>query len=564
MARKKAETPATNVNGQAVGGTTPPSSNSTPNGFVDHKTLRQRQELIANLEHMAWEVRNNYMARFQRVQHLMDPRRDIDDECGYARNASQLNAEFYQLLYETDPIANRIVEVMTKEAYSVCPEVYEDEDEGVETEFEAARKELSQSLRQEESHFVVDYEGDPLDEYLERLNLVAGIGQYGVMLLGLPGDPIQPVEARKGQKLSGLRVFPELYAQITGWDTDRESDRFGHPQTYQLTFADPHGRQSIVGAPLTQVNVHWSRVIHVPSDKIISNELLGMERCRPHYRRIYDLQKLYGASAEGYWLSCFNLLITQSNPNMDPNTQMEDPDAFKDMWEKMMSGLQRWGYISGGTVNAIGPSIIDATPFIDKAIEAICIKEGIPVPVFKGYEIGEQASTENRMQWDDRMRKYQNRWITPRTLVPFYDRLINLGVLPKPGAGKKKSDPEPRPTDVTQGKGKPTPTGYRINWPDISLASDLEKADVFSKRMAAFSAYYSGGVEAIIPPLDMLTREAGYDKEEAEQIVETATEHMDEVNQQEMDRQATMIDEGLVPDPTAQPAPKAKAPSKTQ
>jgi len=47
--------------------------------------------------------------------------------------------------------------------------------------------------------------------------------------------------------------------------------------------------------------------------------------------------------------------------------------------------------------------------------------------------------------------------------------------------------------------------------------------------MGAISTWLQGGLDVIIPPKDMLTREAGYDEEEAEAILEQAQSHIEQL-----------------------------------
>jgi hypothetical protein len=106
-------------------------------------------------------VANVLSMRSQLLNKLFDPRRNIDDECGYpASEAStsggitSISSEFYRNLYEREPIATRVVEVLPKESWQITPMVYEDEDPNVVTPFEEAWDSLSLSLRGEQSWYV--------------------------------------------------------------------------------------------------------------------------------------------------------------------------------------------------------------------------------------------------------------------------------------------------------------------------------------------------------------------------------------------------------------------------
>jgi hypothetical protein len=154
-------------------------------------TNEQRQ--VQELEEM---LHNAYTARNEMFRQLMDPRRDLFHECGYP---ATLTPHQYQQLYDRNPYAARVVECMPKESWQTTPTVWEDEGEES-TEFERAWDELGSSLSATKSWFR-DEEGSAIWELLMRADIMAGIGQYGVILLGLndgrdPSEPVEGVEER--------------------------------------------------------------------------------------------------------------------------------------------------------------------------------------------------------------------------------------------------------------------------------------------------------------------------------------------------------------------------------
>lgn len=464
-----------------------PTANAT-----DFDKLATLRELVMNME----------FSRSRLLKQLFDPRRDLDDECGYPKD-NPSPEEYYQL-YDRDPIAARVVELYPKECWQVQPCVYEEEEGDTVTEFEAAWDAMCRGLRSEKSWFQDDT-GSALWEYMYRLDVASGIGRYGVMLLGfndVVGDDLsQPVKMSTALRLNFLRVFPEALADIVQYENDSNSPRFGMPTQYNITFNDPRERMTGVGVSTSTKSVHWQRVIHVPSDDVVSSEFIGIERMRPVLNRILDLRKVYGAASEGYWKACFTLLTAETHPSLGGDVEI-DQNKIKEMFENMMNGLQREGVLSGMTLKSTAPAVVDPTPHIDKGIEAICIKLACPVPVFKGYEIGEQASTENRGQWDDRLKARMHSRLTPRMIVPFVDRLINLKLLPEP-------------------------QGYSVDWPDLSNTTESEMADTALKTITAIAQYVSSGANTLMTPVDFFTRILGWEQEEAEAVLTASIEAVD-------------------------------------
>lgn len=140
--------------------------------YLDPITVNQLKEQVQN-----WNT-----SRDQFWRGYQDPRRDLAKECGYPLGPV-LDANVYRELYDADPIAARVVELMPKECWSINPTVYEDEDSENVTEFEQAWDDMCNSLRGEQSWFKGD-EGNPLWDYMKRLDILSGIGFFGVLLIG--------------------------------------------------------------------------------------------------------------------------------------------------------------------------------------------------------------------------------------------------------------------------------------------------------------------------------------------------------------------------------------------
>jgi uncharacterized protein len=469
---------------------------------------------------------NAMMSRAQIIDQLLfQGARDIDSDCGYPK--SPIGAQFYQDLYDRGEIPARVVEVFPHECWQVSPSVYEDEDPDQWTPFEEAWYDLGQSLRAEQSWHSGEA-GSLVWELLHRADIVSGIGQYAVILLGLDDntgldqpaamiEPPRPGLTKPATKLATLadaqrrllyaRVFPETLATITRLEEDQKSPRFGQPAEYEITFADPSGQgvsvplgasgQASAPGQVTRL-VHWSRVIHV-ADNRQSNEVYGVPRQQQVLNRLLDLRKIYGGSAEMYWKGAFMGVSLETWPQLGWDVDINE-EKTKDMMWRWQNGLQRWIQLVGQTAKPLSPQVVDPSGQINVHLEAICIKLGCPIRIFKGSERGELASSQDDAAWNDRLKLRQHRYLTPRLIVPFVDRLVSLGVLPEPEE-------------------------YLVWWPDLTSKSDSEKATIASARTTAIVAYASSPeARATMAPLDYWTRIQGYTDEEAQAIVENAAE----------------------------------------
>jgi hypothetical protein len=443
---------------------------------------------------------NAMMSRTQLLSSLMDPRRNINDECGYPET-SQLTPTMYREMFDREGVAARVAEVVPMETWKVQPEVYEDEDMDVETPFEVAWAELSKNLRGKS--WFQDDEGSPVWDALLRMDVMSGVGSYGVLLMGVDDGLLlsQPLVPQQGRKLLFLRVFDESLATVSSFESDRTNPRYGKPVAYLLTFADPADVHSGQGQITTTETVHWTRVLHM-ADNLGSSELFGVPRMRPVWNNLHNLRKLYGGSAEMYWRGAFPGISLETHPQLGGDVEV-DAAATREQMEQYMNGLQRYFSLMGMSAKSLAPQVVDPTPQINTQLEALCIKLGIPKRVFMGSERGELSSGQDKDTWDDRLRARQRMYVTPRIIVPFVDWCIISGVLPEPA-------------------------GYSVSWPDLSEVSFVEQAATALSITDAMAKYVGGSVDVLIEPQNYLTKVLHFTDEEAEEIGEATSTHVEE------------------------------------
>lgn len=460
-------------------------------------------------------VYNIVQRRLDFWKRFSDPRRDIDIETGMP-DVWTLDAQYYRRMYDSFSIAARVVEVLPKETFKRPPTVYESEKTGAVTAFEKAWDELGNGLRG--NSWNKDEKGNPVWEALRRLDIMSGIGQYGVMLLGIDdGKPLdQPVEGMdetgkrtskaKPRKLLYLRSFDESLAQITQYEDQETNPRFGQPKMYSITFNDPGVQYgTATGVKIATRNVHWSRVIHV-ADGCTTSPFLGAPRQRSVIKHILSLMKIYLGSGEGFWKGCFPGLAFETHPQLAGDAQINIPE-LQAAAERFMNSSQKYIISEGVHAQTIAPTVVDPTPQIEVQLTAVCIRIPCPKRIFMGSERGELSSAQDDETWNEQLIDRQNYHATPNIVIPFVDRCIACGVLPEPGA-----------------------EGWHCWWPDLKTIGEKEKADVALVKTQAMAAYVGGGLDVLIPPLDYFTRIMEMEDEEAKELVESATEHLKEVN----------------------------------
>jgi len=494
------------------------AGNSLGRGFAGDRPRITVNELIEN----ALATRQDWLRR------ALDPRRDIDDECGFPK---QISIQDYRDLYDRNPVAARVVEVLPRECWQVTPRVYQDEEGG--SEFDERLKAVGRGLRGPVG-WLNDSEHNAFYEILRRADELCGLGSYGVVLLGLDDglDLSQPaagveernsVSRKRGEKFTEnvrhgrwslsvnatrerdllyARVLDESFCQVVAFESNPTSSRYGHPTAYLVTIDDTREQLSGLGGSYGTRQVHWTRCVHLV-DNPGSSELFGSPRMKPVFNNLYNLTKLYHGSAEMYWRGAFPGLAIEAHPQLVGDVEL-DKAELRDEMEQYFNGLQRYLALMGMSAKTLAPTVIDPSPQIRAQIEAICIKLAIPIRVFLGSERGELASSQDDAAWNDRLRFRQKDFVTPRIIAPVIDRLILLGVLPEPDGG------------------------YRVKWPDLDSQTDGERASVAAAQTNALAAYLAGQVEALVDPLDYLTRFIGLPREEAEQMLKNAVGHMED------------------------------------
>ena len=470
------------------------SRKSGSNGTAKITSNDERKQEALAFNRMCKIVENAQFSRTQLMDRIFDPRRSINDECGYP-NTENITIQEYKDMYDREAVATRVVEVFPQESWLVQPEVFETED-GRETEFKKTWNSLGSQLRGTE--WFKSEQGSLIWEYLLRVDKLSGVVSFGIILVGIDDGLELSEEAVFGnqkRELTFLRVFDQSLVQITAYETDIKNPRFGQPTQYNVTFAVPTENTS-----METKQVHWTRIIHVADDKN-SSEIFAVPRQRPVWNRLLDVRKLYGGSAEMYWKGAFMGLSFETHPQLGGDVPaMQDPTFIADLKgqiENYENGLQRYLSTMGINVKTLAPQVVDPTPQIDAQIKAICIQKGIPKRIFEGSERGELASSQDSRAWHSRLKKRQNDYITPGIVVPFTDRLILLGVLPQPKE-------------------------YFVKWPDLDTLTEEEQASVALKRTEAMAKYVQGSVESIVPPFDFFTRILGMKEEEVESMIAEA------------------------------------------
>src|SRR3990167_5022213 len=388
------------------------------------------------------------LARRQFAQSLgyqFNGQRSLYDVLGYK---TELTFDDYRAAYDRGDIAQRIVDAAPISTWRRRPIISSDGDPKKFTPFETAWAQLAQKRR--------------VFHYLERADRLAGIGEYGVLLIGTADVRSQEDMKRPMSKLRGpdgilyLAPFTQESAEVLTVDSNTRSERFGLPETYSITV---QSEQSVTLS--NKLEVHWSRVIHI-AEGLHENDIYGTPRLKSTYNRLDDVNKIAGGSAEVFWQAAKRVMVLEAK---EGHSAVDSDDALTEMMDELIHGLRRTIDLQGYEAKVLETSDVHPREAFDVSLALISSATGIPQRILLGSEQGKMASTQDEVNWNGRIADRQINFAEPVILRPLIDRLLLVGALPRP-------------------EGE-----YTITWPSLFEQSDKEKAQTGLLKTRAAAAY---------------------------------------------------------------------------
>lgn len=472
-----------------------------------------------------------------------DPRRSVEDEIGVPQLGTRLDPNRLWNLYRRNPLACRLVDVMPNECHGMKFEVRETEDLARETPFEQTFRRLDRNLRNATGAMPSRFDGDegsPIAEALLRIDKLAGIGCYGVLVFGIEdGRPMRepaagieehnsmPAELGKDgegkpalvgnswrgdaagryrlvvnlpqtvgslRPLRGLRAVPEIFAQISRWENNRSSPRFGQPVEYLVNFSGDAATAGWQG-PLGYEAVHWSRVLHVADTyhQAPANDLIAAPRMEAAYNQIEGVHLLGSACPEAFYRYGFGGHQFSTHQQLGGDVETDD-DSMKAAYQEYINGLQRFLIAKGGAFSPLGVQPADPTSTLDLLITLIAIKTDIPKRKLTGSEQAQLASEQDRNDWQLRVMRRNNMWTIPSLYVRFIDRCWQLGLVAPPETFTVKAE-------------------------EVNVLTQSEKGALLTQRTTALTTYIGGNGAQLIDEKTWLTKEYGYTEDQADEVL---------------------------------------------
>lgn len=409
--------------------------------------------------------RNNIMARMGKS---FDSQRDIFYSLGYIRNPQ---IEDYLWRYRRSSLGKRIVQAYPKACWQRSPQVIENDEPG-ETAFEKAWLELEETFM--------------LRQRFRQLDILSGIGRYGVLFLGFSGsDFTKPLE--NGEKLLYVRAFSEESATIKEIENNANDPRAGLPKFYQIkTYTDSRDIS-------TTTTVHYSRCIHIVEDAE-NGSLYGSPRLEASLNDLQSLDYVVGGSGEMFWRGAIPGygFIAKEGASF-PAAGTTAANEVETQLEEFVHNLRRYLKLSDVDVQAFSPSIASPKDSYDVLLSNISAVTEIPKRILVGSERGELASEQDRDNWGDKVAERQENYCTPVILRPFINIMFQQGLLPEP-------------------------KDYQIKWPPLQAPSGQMTVAVAKGAAEALNTYASGSAEAIVPLTVFLKRYLNFTSAEIDDL----------------------------------------------
>ncbi len=407
--------------------------------------------------------------------------RDLYEALGY-----DLTISFQQYFgrYSRQDIAKRVVEAYPNATWRGRPSVYSPSDAGEGGKFTQAWDRMARDHR--------------IYHYFTRVDTLAGIGEYAVLLMGFqepgPVNMEQPVE--RASKLLFLAPYSQQNAEIAEIDEDPTSPRYGLPHIYKINMAtetSSQARKDRAGTALTRSRrVHWTRVLHI-AEGLLEDEIYGTPRLKAVFNRLEDLARVVGGSGEMFWKGAFPGYAFMAKEGADWDDQTID--EFTDELEEYFHGLRRFLRLSETEIKDMAMQVADPSKHVDIYLTLISGATGIPKRILTGSEAGELASSQDENNWNSRVEERRIDFAEPVILRPFIRRLGEVGVLE-------------------------VPEDFVVDWPDMQALPEKDQADIGLVRAKTLKEYMTSGAEMILPPEVFLTRIMNVPEEDVQDIMD--------------------------------------------
>jgi hypothetical protein len=400
--------------------------------------------------------------------------RDLSEVFGYKQ---RIDFDDLIVKFRTNPLARAIVLKPVITTWKGRPDIVEVNEKGEEladeekSDFESDVQKLIKNL--------------DLWEVFLRADVLSRIGRYGVILIGtgdltatsdfareLPDDELAGPEM-----VNYLTPFHYGDADIAELVDNVADPRFGQIKRYGIFNEVPQTTKETSESDDSEedefdIEAHYTRVIHI-AENALTDDVLGTPALEPVFNYLMDMDKVIGSAAESFY--------QMAKPNLqfdvDPEAEDVDWDKLNEDIDAFMMDYLRSLRTQGVDVERIGGEAVDPEPAFNVISQMISTGTPMNKRTLFGNLTGERASTEDRRQFQDRIRTRREHHVTPNIIRSTIGRLMD--------------------------KGAVTEARYKVEWPEIDPLNELEESKVnLNKAKTAQAAAPLGDTNQIFDNID--------------------------------------------------------------
>jgi hypothetical protein len=394
--------------------------------------------------------------------------------------------------YRRQEVANRVINAPVYGTWSHEPRILETKTG--ETSFEKEMDQLAKEIN--------------LFYHLRKLDILAMLGEYAILFLGLKDNKQISLKTGRARGLSYVTAIPQDRALINTYQENPKSPQYGFPETYTVTISEDAGA-SITNAPMmtpAPLVVHESRVIHV-AENCFESDIYGVPFLEPIYNRLIGLDKLAGGSPEMFWRGARPGYVAQGHEG--GYIDEEDKEDFRNRLSQFSNNLQRWLTTTNMNITALAPQVVSPKEHIDAQLKLISSATRIPLRILTGSERGSLASSQDERSWLTFLEERREVVAEKLMIRPFVDRMIELGVVSEPKSGE-----------------------YFVDWEPMITLSEKEKAETTLLKYKALDIYKGAGLDTLIPP-EVALQHIDMEEEQIELALKETEEQRDKEETQE-------------------------------
>lgn len=354
---------------------------------------------------------NNTNAPIERVGGIfglmdveLNTRHDLNADFGYPKN---LTFEHYFEEYKRGDLGYGAIQKLSKKTFEEYPSFQENEEDIPTPQEELVAQHLKDIRFWQEVN-----EAD-------RRGMVGGFGALALRL-GDGRDFDMPVARVKGG-IRGLVEVKPIWADqlevVKFYDDPSNKKMYGQAAMYQFIEGSRHNNTGKARHERHTL-IHPDRLIIFSRDGTIFSESL----LRSGYNALYDLRKLNGAGAAGFWRNSKQAPFLVADKEISNERAMQDVGANNaEEYQKFLSekvsgflkGHNNYMFLKG--VNPTFPDVRLADPryFYHNLVSSFAASVDIPVKILTGNQTGERASSEDSKEWNLTCEARRSDVITP-------------------------------------------------------------------------------------------------------------------------------------------------------